>query len=84
MEAQLRELSDAEVAAGTPGFVFDYVYRLDSGSNEYILVVAFESREAYRANADRPEQHQFYLQFRALLEADPEWLDGEIVFEHHA
>ena len=31
------------------------------------------------ANADSPAQDARYRQFRALLEADPEWHDGEIV-----
>jgi len=30
-------------------------------------------------NADSPEQNTRYLEFRDLLEADPEWHDGEIV-----
>lgn len=47
--------------------------------NEFWLVGVFESREAYRANAASPEQHQRFLQLRALLEADPEWHDGAIV-----
>ena len=29
------------------------------------------------ANADNPAQHQWYLKLRDLLEADPEWTDGE-------
>ena len=28
-------------------------------------------------HADAPEQHESYLKMRALLEADPEWTDGE-------
>jgi hypothetical protein len=31
------------------------------------------------ANANDPEQHQWYLKIRELLEADPEWEDGEFV-----
>ena len=57
-----------------------YVYRLDLSPNEFYLVVAFENREAYHANAASPEQQARYAQVRALLEADPEWHDGEIVF----
>ena len=62
------------------GFMFEHVYRLDAGANEYILVVAFESKEAYTANADRPGQHQSYLRFRELLETDPAWQDGEVIY----
>lgn len=39
----------------------------------------FEDEQSYRANAESPQQHAEYERFRALLEADPEWHDGEIV-----
>jgi quinol monooxygenase YgiN len=62
-----------------PGQVERLVFQMDSDPNEFWLVGVFEDREAYRANAASPEQHERYLQLRALLEADPEWHDGEIV-----
>ena len=77
-EDKMRELTDAD-AGKIPGFAFSHVYRLDAGSNEYFLVVAFESKAAYQANANNPEQHQRYLKYRELMESDPEWHDGEIV-----
>jgi quinol monooxygenase YgiN len=77
-EAELRRLGN-EMAPQIPGFVFQHVYRMDADPNECYLVVAFESKEAYRANAGSPEQAARYGQFRALLDADPEWHDGEIV-----
>jgi quinol monooxygenase YgiN len=64
----------------TPGFVFSHVYQMDADSDEYYLVVAFESKEAYHKNAQSPEQHQEYLKYRALLDEEPEWHDGEIVY----
>lgn len=67
-------------ARDTPGFVFAHVYRMDSDPQELMLVVAFDSRESYRANAESPSQHEEYLAYRALLETDPEWHDGEIIF----
>jgi hypothetical protein len=39
----------------------------------------FADKEAHLANAKHPEQHQSYLKMRELLEADPEWEDGEFV-----
>jgi heme-degrading monooxygenase HmoA len=65
-----------------PGLVATWVYRMDADPDEYMLAVAFESQEAYKANADSPEQNARFLQLRALLAADPEWHDGEIVFTH--
>ena len=70
---------NAEMGPKIPGLVGEYVYRSDTDPDEYWLAVAFESKEAYRANAESSEQHQRYLQLRELLEADPEWHDGEIV-----
>ena len=35
-------------------------------------------REAYERNADDPAQHERYVEYRALLEDEPEWHDGEV------
>ena len=78
-EQQLLEIGRRDDMRSIPGLVAQAVYRLDGRPNEYILVVAFETKEAYQANANSPEQHQRYLQFRQLLADDPAWNDGEIV-----
>lgn len=62
-----------------PGLLASYIYQMDSDPNEYYLAVVFESRESYRANAESPEQHARYEKWRAQLQADPEWHDGEVV-----
>ena len=77
-DEELRRMGQ-EMAPQIPGFVSQQVYRMDADSNELYLVVAFENEQAYRANAESPEQQQRYEQFRALLDADPEWHDGEII-----
>jgi hypothetical protein len=41
----------------------------------------FTDREAYERNADDPAQNARYEAYRALLEADPQWHDGEVVKE---
>lgn len=79
MEQKLMELTRRQDMREIPGMVADAVYRLDSGQNEYILVVAFESKEAYVANANSPEQNKRYTEMREMLAADPEWNDGEII-----
>jgi heme-degrading monooxygenase HmoA len=63
-----------------PGYVGMCVYQLDRDSNEYVLVVAFKDKESYHANAGSAEQDRRYRQMRELLESDPEWMDGEIVW----
>ena len=62
------------------GMVGTWVYQMDADPDEYTLAVAFESRQAYTANAASPEQDARYQKLRALLEDDPEWNDGEIVY----
>ena len=79
-DKQLLELTKSESALKIPGFIGQYVYRMNADPNEYYLVVIFEDRESYLANADSPEQDARYREFRSLLEEDPEWHDGEIVF----
>jgi heme-degrading monooxygenase HmoA len=79
MEQKLMELTRRADMRNIPGLRSEAVYRLDGKTDEYFLVVAFESKEAYQANASSPEQHQRYLEYRALLAAEPEWNDGEIV-----
>jgi heme-degrading monooxygenase HmoA len=59
-----------------PGMLSAHFF--DTGGNEAWGVAVFESEAAYRANADSPEQHQRYLAYRALLDADPEWHDGTV------
>jgi hypothetical protein len=66
-----------------PGIVGTVVYRTDRDPNEYILVALARSKEEYFANAADPEQDRWYQQIRALLESDPVWTDGEIIFEGH-
>jgi len=62
-----------------PGQIARYVYQMDANPGELFLVVVFESREAYWANAQSPEQNLRFQETRALMLADPEWHDGEIV-----
>jgi quinol monooxygenase YgiN len=66
------------------GHVFSYVYKVDGSEDEYVLVTGFTSKEAYVANANRPETHARYEEYRALLASDPEWTDGEIIREYRS
>ena len=63
-----------------PGEVASYVYRTDSDPSTFYLVAIFESKEAYVANANRPETDARYQHMHAYLDSEPEWHDGEIVF----
>lgn len=84
MEEQLLEFDRKEQAANIPGYVGAYTYRMDADPNVYYLAVVFESKEAYVANANSPEQNERYLEMRAMLDSDPEWNDGEVVSTYSA
>ena len=62
-----------------PGGVADYYFQMDNDSDDFYRVAIFKDEETYMANADSPEQHERYLQFRSFLVSDPEWHDGFIV-----
>ena len=74
-----KQMADVESDLSAVGWVSTTIYRSDSDPNEIWLNVAFESKAAYRKNAESPDQGVRYGQMRALLDADPEWHDGEII-----
>jgi quinol monooxygenase YgiN len=76
-EAQMEGMSNTSL--GDQGWVSTMLYRSDADLREVWMVVVFESREAYHANAERPNQEMHYRLIRGCLESDPEWHDGEIV-----
>ena len=39
-------------------------------------MAVFDDEASYKANADSPDQSQRYLELRALLDDDPDWMDG--------
>jgi quinol monooxygenase YgiN len=78
-EAEFDKLTEGFLANPPDGFVTAWTYRLDAGNNEYIIAAAHTSKEAYLENAQRPAQAEWFQEFRALLEDDPQWNDGEIV-----
>lgn len=76
----LREMAEERGAGELPeGAVAEYVYQMDDDPRELFLVVIFEDKDSYVANARSPETHQRFLKWREWLTADPEWHDGEIV-----
>jgi heme-degrading monooxygenase HmoA len=76
---ELSKMGTGRIAAG---YVGSYVYKSDKEPNELWLVAIFNDRDSYNANANSPEQD---VEFRSLMQffkSEPEWHDGEIVFEH--
>jgi hypothetical protein len=63
----------------TKGFRATYVLLPDDDENAVVAGVIFEDQDTYSANAHDPATEAWYGRFRALLEDDPEWTDGEWV-----
>ena len=78
-EAELMALAEDYASTTVPGYIGEYVYRLDGEPDTYIMAVMFDDRASYESNAASPAQHDRYLRFRALLADDPQWQDGEII-----
>ena len=73
----LKELNE-EASDKPDGMVAWFVMNPDN-NNDWIGVAVFESKQAYIANANRPEQHQAFLKMMEHLESEPIWTDGEYV-----
>jgi heme-degrading monooxygenase HmoA len=76
---ELMALGESLRSASMDGFRASYLFRPDH--NPYFretvfLVAVFDDSESYRANANSPEQDARYQELRALLEDDPDWMDG--------
>jgi hypothetical protein len=65
--------------AGMKGFVAEFTLSTDEDPNVCYELVIFESKEAYAAVADDPEQDKRYYQLLALLEMPPEWHGVEVI-----
>ena len=81
METAIEELfRREEKERGMPtGFVTGYLFRSRSHPREMIGVAVFDTEDNYWKNAKDPDQDRWYRQLRDLLEADPEWNDGDVL-----
>ena len=73
----IRAVFDDDQPTDIKGYVGTYVLNENDSDNVWLLAI-FEDRATYDANADDPRQHEVYVKYRALLEEEPEWHDGEI------
>ena len=60
-----------------PGMIAAYTLFENDGDTAWLFAV-FEDRASYDKNADDPAQNEDYVEYRALMEEEPEWHDGEI------
>lgn len=73
----LRKTLEREEYGDVEGFVTSYTLFEDDSDVAWLFAV-FQDKQTYDANADSPEQHERYLAYRAYLEEEPEWHDGEV------
>jgi quinol monooxygenase YgiN len=79
---KVREMMDPSAQRKVEGFRASYVVVPDQRDDEIWLLAVFEDEASYKKNAASPEQDKEFRAYRALLEDDPEWIDGQIeVFE---
>jgi hypothetical protein len=74
---QLRALMTEVEDRSVEGHRATHVLIPDDGRDEIIMAVFFDDKASYMKNADDPKMHEDYMKYRALLDADPEWTDGE-------
>ena len=79
MTEQLEALSREWQSMTSAGLVSSTLYRMDADPNEVYLAVVFQDRESYRKNAEDSETDALYRRMREMLDADPEWHDGEVI-----
>jgi quinol monooxygenase YgiN len=73
----LRALTTRDAMHAVDGFLGTDVLMSDNHENTLVMVVRFRDRDAYVANAESPDQAARYAEYRALMEDDPVWYDGE-------
>ncbi|MBA3873951.1 MAG: antibiotic biosynthesis monooxygenase [Anaerolineae bacterium] len=78
-QAFMRVAAETE-SVPVAGVVAVYIYQMDADSRDFYMTVMFDSQESYVANANSPEQHNRFMQLMAVLETEPEWHDGTVVF----
>ncbi|MGH7685238.1 MAG: putative quinol monooxygenase [Candidatus Dormibacteria bacterium] len=76
---ELEQLLNELMREMPPGSRGVSVYRSDADPQEYWVAGSWDSKDAYATNSNRPDTDANFRRFRALLESDPEWHDGEII-----
>ena len=80
MEAQAQAYMSKYEDVEIPGSSAVYLFRMDADPRELYLVAVFDSKEAYVANANSPDQNSRYEELLRLIEGPPEWHDGEVIY----
>ena len=76
---KLQAMAAAEDYLNIDGYLGTDLLVVDNHPDTVLMVVRFRDQAAYRANGDSPDQDARYQDFRALMEDDPVWYDGDWV-----
>jgi quinol monooxygenase YgiN len=79
-QQELKAVLNEVMGEMPPGSRSVSVYQSDTDPLEIWIAGSFDSKEAYTSNSNSPEADASYRRLRSLMEGDPEWHDGEIVF----
>ena len=82
-EQELMKMSREFEGNPPAAWVSTTIYRSKENPQEFWMAVTFRDEASYTANADSPQQQQWYEKMRANLDGDPEWHDGEVVHAEH-
>jgi quinol monooxygenase YgiN len=77
------ELSNIGDGRKPAGYIGSLVFKSDNDPNELWLVAIFKDKETYFANASSPEQEKEFTSLMKFLKGEPEWHDGEVVFDNY-
>ena len=80
-EGKLDELMkdwERDILPKIPGTVIQLTGHQAGKPDQVVFVALAQDEATYRALADLPEQHQFYLRFNEVFTGEPTWEDVEM------
>jgi quinol monooxygenase YgiN len=81
MDDLTKRMTNFDTNQRPKGYLGEIIYKMDNNPNEVVMAVFFQDKASYQANANDPVMNKEYEQYRALLDADPEWNDGEVIHQ---
>ena len=84
---ELRQLMDTaadDQRLRERGWVMSIAGRRKESPDEVWGCVTWDTSDRYYANAESPEQNEWYERMRGLLASDPEWFDCDVIEEQRA
>jgi len=63
-----------------PGAKDIFMYQMDEEANMMFIAVVFSDKNSYIENSERPESNVQYEKMMEFLDAEPEWHDGQVIF----